>query len=50
MVCFTVVAIDFVTGAPIFVVSLVAAPHKRGYCFTTSVHCMLIFKIFLSAH
>ena len=50
VVCFAVVAVDFDAGAPIFVVSLVAAPRTLGYCFTTSVHCVPLVKTLLAAH
>ena len=43
------VAFDFSTGALVFVVSLVAVPRTRRYCFKASVHSVPIFKTFLAA-
>ena len=48
MVCLALVAFGFATGTFIFVVSLVAAPCTRRYCFTTSVRCLPIVKTFSS--
>ena len=50
MVCSAVAAPDFGTGALIFVVFLVAAPHTRRYCFMASFHCVLMSKTCLAAH
>ena len=41
---FAMVALDYGTGALMFVVSLVAAPRRRRYSFTASVHGVSIVK------
>ena len=50
MICFAIDESDFGTGALILVVSLVAAPRTRRYCFTPSFYCVPIFETLLPAH
>ena len=47
--CYEVIEFDLGTGAIIFAISLVDVPRTRHYCFTASVHCVLIFKTFIAS-